>query len=83
MAADRSPAVLPTLPFGLGHVDPASILASFTDLAGLSEDCPRGCTHLPGTPDCAIILGVQAGALGEAGRQRLDSFQRLIATLGS
>ena len=69
--------------FGLGHVDPASILASFTDLAGLAEDCPRGCTHLPGTPDCAIILGVQAGELGEAGRQRLDSFQRLIATLGS
>jgi len=69
--------------FGLGHVDPASILASFTDLAGLAENCPRGCTHLPGTPDCAIILGVQAGELGEAGRQRLDSFQRLIATLGS
>ena len=69
--------------FGLGHVDPASILASFTDLAALAENCPRGCTHLPDAPDCAIIEAVQSGALGEAGRQRLDSFQRLIATLGS
>ena len=69
--------------FGLGHVDPASILASFTDLAALAENCPRGCTHLPDAPDCAIIEAVQSGELGEAGRQRLDSFQRLIATLGS
>ncbi|MDH6180491.1 ribosome biogenesis GTPase [Microbacteriaceae bacterium SG_E_30_P1] len=69
--------------FGLGHVDPASILASFTDLAALAEDCPRGCTHLPDAPDCAIIEAVERGDLGEAGRERLDSFQRLIATLGS
>jgi ribosome biogenesis GTPase len=69
--------------FGLGHVDPANILRSFTDLAQIAEDCPRGCTHLPGSPDCAIIDRVHAGELGEVGRQRLDSFQRLIATLGS
>jgi ribosome biogenesis GTPase len=69
--------------FGLGHVDPANILRSFTDLAVIAEECPRGCTHLPDSPDCAIIERVQAGELGEIGRQRLDSFQRLITTLGS
>lgn len=69
--------------FGLGHVDPANILRSFTDLARIAEDCPRGCTHLPDSPDCAIIEAVEAGELGDVGRQRLDSFQRLIATLGS
>ncbi len=69
--------------FGLGHVDPANILKSFTDLALLAKDCPRGCTHLPDAPDCAIIEGVAAGDLGDIGRPRLDSFQRLITTLGS
>lgn len=69
--------------FGLGHVDPSNILRSFTDLAELAEDCPRGCTHLPDAPDCAIIEGVAEGRLGELGPQRLESFQRLITTLGS
>jgi ribosome biogenesis GTPase len=69
--------------FGLGHVDTSNILRSFTDLAELAEDCPRGCTHLPDAPDCAIVEGVQEGKLGEIGRLRLDSFQRLITTLGS
>jgi ribosome biogenesis GTPase len=69
--------------FGLGHVDPSNILRSFTDLAELAEDCPRGCTHLPDAPDCAIIEGVAEGKLGELGPQRLESFQRLITTLGS
>jgi len=69
--------------FGLGHVDPTNILKSFTDLAELAADCPRGCTHLPDAPDCAIMEGVEAGKIGENGAHRLESFQRLIATLGS
>lgn len=69
--------------FGLGHVDPSNILRSFTDLAELAQDCPRGCTHLPDAPDCAIIEGVAEGRLGELGAPRLESFQRLITTLGS
>jgi ribosome biogenesis GTPase len=69
--------------FGLGHVDPANILKSFTDLATLSLDCPRGCTHLPDSPDCAIVEAVEAGELGEMGRLRLDSLQRLLTTLAS
>ena len=66
--------------FGLGHVNTDSILKSFTDLALLAEDCPRGCTHLPDAPDCAIMEAVESGALGEAGKARLDSLQRLLTT---
>ena len=69
--------------FGLGHVDPANILRSFTDLTVLAEDCPRGCTHLPDAPDCAIIEAIESGADGAIGKLRLESFQRLITTLGS
>ena len=69
--------------FGLGHIDPSNILRSFTDLAALAERCPRGCTHLPDAPDCAIIDGVADGELGDLGAARLESFHRLIATLGS
>ncbi|MGA0568864.1 ribosome small subunit-dependent GTPase A [Rathayibacter sp. KR2-224] len=68
--------------FGLGHVDPANILRAFTDLAAIAENCPRGCTHLPDSPDCAIIDAVNAGVLGERGHARLDSLQRLLATFG-
>ena len=41
--------------FGLAHVDPDQIAASFPDLAGGLDDCPRGCTHLgpPADPECA------------------------------
>lgn len=66
--------------FGLGHVDPANILGAFTDLARIAENCPRGCTHLPDAPDCAMNETVDAGELGEIGRARLDSLQRLLTT---
>ncbi len=66
--------------FGLGHVDPANILGAFTDLARIAENCPRGCTHLPDAPDCAMNEAVAAGELGETGRARLDSLQRLLTT---
>ncbi|MCD5347721.1 ribosome small subunit-dependent GTPase A [Agromyces sp. H3Y2-19a] len=66
--------------FGLGHVDPANILGAFTDLARIAERCPRGCTHLPDAPDCAIVEAVDAGELGDTGRARLDSLQRLLET---
>jgi ribosome biogenesis GTPase len=67
--------------FGLGHVNPDNILKSFGDLAAIAEDCPRGCTHLPDAPDCAIVEAADRGDLGEIGRLRLDSLQRLLATL--
>lgn len=69
--------------FGLGHVDPANILAAFTELAEAARSCPRGCTHLPDAPDCAIATAVADGTLGPDGPGRLDSLQRLLATFGS
>ncbi|AUG30375.1 MULTISPECIES: ribosome small subunit-dependent GTPase A [Microbacterium] len=66
--------------FGLGHVDPANILKAFTDLAAIAQECPRGCTHLPDAPDCAIVEAVAEGRLGERGAARLDSLQRLLST---
>ena len=67
--------------FGLGHVNPDNILRSFTDLAAVALECPRGCTHLPDSPDCAIVEHAEAGDLGEIGKLRLDSLQRLLSTL--
>lgn len=66
--------------FGLGHVDPAHILGAFTELALIAEDCPRGCTHLPDAPDCAIMEAAADGRLGPNGAARLDSLQRLLLT---
>ncbi|WP_226532660.1 ribosome small subunit-dependent GTPase A [Microbacterium paraoxydans] len=66
--------------FGLGHVDPTNILAAFTELAEIAQDCPRGCTHLADAPDCALIEAADRGELSETGRARLDSLQRLLQT---
>ena len=66
--------------FGLGHVDPANILAAFTELAEIAEDCPRGCTHLTDAPDCALIEAAERGELSETALARLDSLQRLLQT---
>jgi ribosome biogenesis GTPase len=66
--------------FGLGHVDTANILRAFTDLDELARECPRGCTHLPDAPDCAMAEAVAAGRLGPRGAARLDSLQRLLET---
>lgn len=67
--------------FGLGHVDPGKIVAAFPDLAALAELCPRGCTHLPDSPDCAIVDAGQRGDLDASTAARLDSLQRLLTTL--
>ncbi len=67
--------------FGLGHVDPSSILKGFSDLAPLAEGCPRGCTHRTNSPDCAIVEAIARGDLGESGHARFDSLQRLFETL--
>ncbi|MGO4104819.1 ribosome small subunit-dependent GTPase A [Leifsonia sp. YAF41] len=69
--------------FGLGHINTDNILKAFTDLATLAENCPRGCTHLPDSPDCAIMEAVEAGTIGETGKARLDSLQRLLTTFAN
>ena len=66
--------------FGLGHVEPQNILAAFTELAAIAENCPRGCTHRADAEDCALNEAAAEGALGEAGLARLESLQRLLAT---
>jgi len=66
--------------FGLGHVNTDNILRAYTDLAVIAQDCPRGCTHLPDAPDCAIVEAVEEGRAGPHGAARLDSLQRLLAT---
>ena len=41
--------------FGLAHVEPEMILASFPELNEVAEEyCPRGCTHAASAPDCAL-----------------------------
>ncbi len=67
--------------FGLGHVRPESVLAAFTDLAEIAEDCPRGCNHFDA--DCAMVDAVSTDSLGPEGAARLDSVQRLIRSLDS
>lgn len=64
--------------FGLGHVNPDSILRSFTDLAEVALECPRDCSHLADAPDCALDEAVTDGRLSA---DRVDSMRRLLSTL--
>jgi ribosome biogenesis GTPase len=66
--------------FGLGHVNTENILKSFSDLLEVAADCPRGCTHLPDAPDCALNEAVAEGRLPA---ERVDSLQRLLQSLRS
>ncbi|GAA4882479.1 ribosome small subunit-dependent GTPase A [Serinicoccus chungangensis] len=62
--------------FGLGHVDPASFVEHFEDLAAGTAGCPRGCSH--DEPDCALDAWVDEGRAGPAGAARLESLRRLL-----
>lgn len=61
--------------FGLGLVSPERVLAAFPDLADVAAGCPRGCTHLPDAPDCALDEGVAEGRLSA---ERVTSLRRLL-----
>ena len=60
--------------FGLAHVDPDQLIEAFPDLHDLTADCPRGCTHGEGEPECGLdeATGLQA--------ERVRSFRRLLAS---
>jgi ribosome biogenesis GTPase / thiamine phosphate phosphatase len=60
--------------FGLAHVDPDQLIEAFPDLHDLTADCPRGCTHAEGEPECGLdeATGSQA--------ERVRSFRRLLAS---
>jgi len=60
--------------FGLSHVTTDSILAAFDDLAEITADCPRGCSHETGSVDCALDDAVADGRLAA---ERLESFRRM------
>jgi ribosome biogenesis GTPase len=61
--------------FGLAHVSPDAVVAAFPDLAAITAECPRGCTHMADAPDCKLdeTEGVDPA--------RLDSLRRLLTAL--
>jgi ribosome biogenesis GTPase / thiamine phosphate phosphatase len=63
--------------FGLGHVDPTSILRSFAARSVPAPDPPDG-VLLADAHDWEIVDRLAAGELGDAGRRRLESLQRLL-----
>ncbi|HEY0904911.1 MAG TPA: ribosome small subunit-dependent GTPase A [Marmoricola sp.] len=60
--------------FGLAHVDPDHLIGAFPDLHDLTAECPRGCTHADGEPECGLD-----DAEGDQ-RDRVASFRRLLAS---
>jgi len=62
--------------FGLAHVQPEHLIEAFPDLDEMTEDCPRGCTHGEGEPECGLD---EALAAGLADAERVTSFRRLLA----
>ena len=63
--------------FGLSHVRPDRIIAAFGDLDQFSSDCPRGCSHAVGEPECALDEAVRRGQLSPL---RLASFRRMLVS---
>ena len=63
--------------FGLAHVEPATLIDAFPDLAELTGPCPRGCTHGEGAPECGLDEAVAEGRTEAA---RVDSFRRLLSS---
>lgn len=62
--------------FGLAHVAPEAVVAAFPDLAAITAQCPRGCTHMADSPDCLLDEFPVDPA-------RLDSLRRLLTALTS
>ncbi|WP_139980793.1 ribosome small subunit-dependent GTPase A [Nocardioides litoris] len=62
--------------FGLAHVRPEDLIDAFPDLAELTGDCPRGCTHGDDEPECGLDDALERG---EADPDRVASFRRLLA----
>ncbi len=63
--------------FGLSHVSRDRIVAAFPDLAGITADCPRGCSHEAGEPECALDVAVAEDRLAPV---RLESFRRMLGS---
>lgn len=61
--------------FGLSHVSRDRIVAAFSDLAACTAECPRGCPHTSGAPECGLDAAVARGQVSAA---RVESFRRMI-----
>ena len=62
--------------FGLAHVQPDDLIRAFEDLDAAAQDCPRGCTHTPDAPDCALD---RLGRLGCGRRRRRGAAREFSA----
>ena len=63
--------------FGLAHVDPASIIDHFPELAEGTSGCPRACSH--DEPECGLDEFVSEHAAEQPHlRHRLESLRRLL-----
>ncbi len=67
--------------FGLAHVEIKRLIEHFPDLAGGTEQCPRGCTH--DEVECGLDAYVAAGSAGARGAARLASLRRLLRSMRS
>jgi ribosome biogenesis GTPase / thiamine phosphate phosphatase len=63
--------------FGLAHVDPGGLIQAFPDLAALTGDCSRGCTHAATEPECALDTAAADGVVDQA---RVTSYRRLLSS---
>ncbi|WP_203338384.1 ribosome small subunit-dependent GTPase A [Nocardioides limicola] len=61
--------------FGLAHVDPDTLIEAFPDLDEMTEECPRGCSHGRGEPECGLDTALAAGTTDP---DRVESFRRLL-----
>jgi ribosome biogenesis GTPase len=60
--------------FGLAHVEPDHLIEAFPDLHDLTDECPRGCTHADGEPECGLDQAPPELV------DRVRSFRRLLAS---
>ncbi|NDD26145.1 MAG: ribosome small subunit-dependent GTPase A [Actinobacteria bacterium] len=65
--------------FGLGHISLANLIRSFEDLWEIVKLCPRDCSHLADSPDCALDEAKEKDAVVAS---RVDSLRRLMNSVG-
>jgi ribosome biogenesis GTPase len=67
--------------FGLGHVSTESIVAAFTDLSEYVLECPKACAHTRSSDECALEKARASATLPDGLLGRVESLQRLMATI--
>ncbi|MDT3767358.1 ribosome small subunit-dependent GTPase A [Gleimia hominis] len=70
--------------FGLAHVDPADVIRAFADLDAATSNCPRGCDHRVGAPECGLDQWITQAPTQEEQRMRavrVASVRRLLESL--